>query len=80
MKQTQTKQQKQKMTKEIKELSNTLITEIQKLIESIDYFADDSGKIEDFEDNPYYSNQERLQKQETWYDQIHEKYLNILDT
>ena len=64
------------MTKEIKELSNTLITEIQKLIANIEYLSDDN-KFENFQDDSTYSNKERLQKQETWYDQIHEKYLNI---
>ena len=64
------------MTKEIKELSYQLISEIQKLIEDIDYFSNDN-EIKDFQDNEKYSNEKRLQKQETWYDQMHEKYLNI---
>ena len=66
------------MTKEIKELSNILVTEIQKLIENIDYFADDI-KFEEFEDDSTYSNKERFHKQETWYDKMHEKYLHLLE-
>ena len=62
------------MTKEIKELSNTLVTEIQKLIENIDYFADNDINFEDFEDDSTISNKKRLKKQETWYDQMYEKY------
>ena len=59
------------MTKQIKELSNTLITEIQKLVEVIENSPDD--KFENFKDDPIYSNKKRLEKQETWYDQMHEK-------
>ena len=63
------------MTKEIKELSNQLITELQKLIENIDYFCDNDNEIKDYEDDKNDSNQKRFQKQETWYDQMYEKYL-----
>ena len=65
------------MTKEIKELSNVLITEIQKLIENIDYFGDDQNKFKDYQDDSTDSNEKRLRKQETWYDKMHEKYLKV---
>ena len=67
------------MTKEIKELSKNLIIELQKLIENIDYFGDDDeNNFEEYQDDLTDSNEQRLQKQETWYDQIYEKYLKIL--
>ena len=65
------------MTKEIKELSNVLIVEIQKLIDNIEYFGDDDNKFEEYQDDVKDSVEKRLQKQETWYDQMDEKYLNI---
>ena len=65
------------MTKEIKELSNQLISEIQKLIENIEYFSDNENTFEEFEDDSIDSNPKRLQKQVTWYDQMHGKYLSV---
>ena len=62
------------MTKEIKELSKTLITEIQKFIQNIDYFDDNDFKFEDFKDDPNDSKEMKLKKQETWYDQMYEKF------
>ena len=63
------------MTKEIKELSKILITEIQKLIDNIDYYEEEeNNEIEDFQDDSTYTNKQRLQKQETWYDQMFEKH------
>ena len=50
------------MTKEIKELSNQLITELQKLIENIDYFCDNDNEIKDYEDDKNDSNQKKIAK------------------
>ena len=66
------------MSKEIKDLSRNLITEIQKLVDYIDCSNEyENEDFEDFQDNSTYTNEQKLQKQESWYDQTHEKYLQI---
>ena len=63
------------MTKELKELSNQLISEIQKITENIEYLTENQNKnFDEFEDDENDSNEKKLQKQETWYDQMYEKY------
>ena len=70
--------QKIKMTEELKELSNTLIIEIQKFVDNIKNFVDDNNEIKDIEYDENDSNEKKLQKQETWFDQMHEKYLKAV--
>ena len=52
------------MTKEIKELSRTLIHNIQKLIDNIDFcLSDQNNEIEKYEENPNDSIKKKFQKQ-----------------
>ena len=63
------------MTKEIKKLSTILISEIENLVDNIDYYSEDeNNEIEEFQDDLTYTNKQRLEKQETWYDKMFEKY------
>ena len=51
-------------------MSRNLITEIQKLIDNIEYYVEEHYyEIEDYQDDKNDENYKKLQKQETWYDQ-----------
>ena len=58
------------------ELTSYLITELQKFIEYNNTY-DYNKQIKHYQENSNDSNEMKLQKQETWFDQISEKYLKI---
>ena len=65
-----------KMNDTFIELTSYLITELQKFIEYNNTY-DYKKQIKHYQENSNDSNEMKLQKQETWFDQISEKYLKI---
>ena len=66
------------MSKEIKDISKSIIHELHKLIDTIeDSININNNQLQEYQDNPNDSNEKRLQKQETWYDKMFEKYMKI---
>ena len=66
------------MIQELKNISQILITEINKIIENIEELLKYESIVDiNYQDDPNDSIEKRLQKQETWYDLMFENYLTL---